>query len=74
MRGKAPVVDYLLQMGAERACRDDAGWSAMELTDKYEVKQVLHNFDKRVCRIVCDELGKKYYSNVFNVLRIDEYL
>ena len=48
--------------------------SAYELSRTKEIKQVLLNYEKRLCVIVCDELGKKYNTNVFSTLKIEEYL
>ena len=33
-----------------------------------EVKHLLENYEKRLCMMVCDEVGKKYNTNVFNDL------
>ena len=35
---------------------------------------MLMNYEKRLCVIVCDELGKKYDTNVFSALNIEDYL
>ena len=48
--------------------------SAYDVARSKEIKQVLMNYEKRLCVIVCDELGKRYNTNVFSTLKIDEYL
>ena len=67
-------MEYLLSQGVDRECRDGVGLSAYDLARTDEIKQVLMNYEKRLCVIVCDELGKKYYTNVFIALQIDRYL
>ena len=58
----------------DRECRNYDGMSAYELSRTKEIKQVLMNYEKRLCVIVCDELGKKYDTNVFSALNIEDYL
>ena len=74
MCGYLDVVEYLLSVDVDRECRSISGMSAYDWADTYEIKQVLMNYEKRLCVIVCDELGKKYNTNVFSTLKIDEYL
>ena len=38
------------------------------------MKQLLGNYEKRLCVVVCDEVGRRYNTNVLTELRIDEYL
>ena len=57
-----------------RECRNISGMSAHDMADTDEIKQVLMNYEKRLCVIVCDELGKRYNTNVFSTLKIEEYL
>ena len=68
------VVDYLLSVGVDRECRNSDGMSAYDVAVTDEIKQVLMNYEKRLCVIVCDELGKRYNTNVFIALKIEEYL
>ena len=68
------VVDYLLSVGVDRECRSISGRSAYDMASTDEMEQVLLNYEKRLCVIVCDELGKKYNTNVFIALKIEEYL
>ena len=68
------VVDYLLSVGVDRECRNSDGMSAYDVAATDEIKQVLMNYEKRLCVIVCDELGKRYNTNVFIALKIEEYL
>ena len=58
----------------DRECRNSDGMSAYDVTATDEIKQVLLNYEKRLCVIVCDELGKKYNTNVFSALNIEDYL
>ena len=58
----------------DRECRNSDGKNAYDLSKKDEIKQVLINFEKRLCLITCDELGKKYNTNVFSELKIEDYL
>ena len=61
-------------MGVDRECRDRYDRSAYDMARSNEIKQVLMNYEKRLCVIVCDELGKRYNTNVFSTLKIDKYL
>ena len=74
MCGRIGIVEYLLSVGVDRECRDKYGRSAYEFSRTKEIKQVLMNYEKRLCVIVCDELGKRYNTNVFIALKIEEYL
>ena len=74
MCGYLDVVDYLLSVGVDRECRSISGRSAYDMASTDEIKQVLMNYEKRLCVIVCDELGKRYNTNVFIALKIEEYL
>ena len=74
MCGYLDVVEYLLSVGVDRECRSISGRSAYDWAKTDEIKQVLLNYEKRLCVIVCDELGKKYNTNVFSTLKIDKYL
>ena len=68
------MVEYLLSVGVDRECRNNNGRSAYELSRTKKIKQVLLNYEKRLCVIVCDELGKRYNTNVFSTLKMEEYL
>ena len=68
------MVEYLLSVGVDRECRNRYGRSAYELSRTKEIKQVLLNYEKRLCVIVCDELGKRCNTNVFIALKIQEYM
>ena len=57
-----------------RECRNNNGRNAYGVTSTDEMEQVLLNYEKRIYVIVCDELGKKYNTNVFSTLKIEEYL
>ena len=61
-------------MGVDKECRNNGGRSAYDISSTDEIKQVLLNYEKRLCVIVCDELGKRYNTNVFIALKIEEYL
>ena len=67
-------MEYLLSVGVDRECRRNDGRSAYDMARSNEIKQVLMNYEKRLCVIVCDELGKRYNTNVFSTLKIDEYI
>ena len=69
MCGYLDVLEYLLSVGVDRECR-----SAYDMAKTDEMEQVLLNYEKRLCVIVCDELGKRYNTNVFIALKIEEYL
>ena len=71
--GYLDVLEYLLSVGVDRECRNCDG-SAYDMAKTDEIKQVLLNYEKRLCVIVCDELGKRYNTNVFIALKIEEYL
>ena len=68
------MVEYLLSVGVDMECRNNGGRSAYDMAKTDEIKQVLLNYEKRLCVIVCDELGKRYNTNVFSTLKIEEYL
>ena len=65
-------MESLLRKGARREYRcvegDHEGQGAADVAGSPEVKLLLENYEKRLCMIVCDEVGKKYNTNVFNDL------
>ena len=63
-----------MSQGANRECVNMHGQSAFDVAGDYEVKRVLLGFEKRLCVIVCDEVGRRFSTNVFSELRIDKYL
>ena len=66
--GYLDVVEYLLSVGVDRECRSNSGRNAYDMAKTDEMEQVLLNYEKRLCVIVCDELGKRYNTNVFITL------
>ena len=68
------MVEYLLSVGVDREYRNIFDNNAYDEASTDEMEQVLKNYEKRLCVIVCDELGKKYNTNVFSVLKIEDYL
>ena len=74
--GSLDTVDYLLQAGArrERVCIE--GIDVMDVAVSQEVRYLLRGFERRLCVIMCDEIGKKANTQVFNHLAslIEEFL
>ena len=68
------VLESLLSQGVDRKCKTTHGNRAVDMAMSDEIKQVLMNYEKRVCMIVCDEIGKRNNTNVFGVLKIWDYL
>ena len=72
MNGKLSVVEYLLSLGVDRSWKitegENEGKIALEMAGTDAVRILLKNYEKRLCLITCDELGKKYITNVFNHL------
>ena len=72
------MAKYLISQGVDRERRIQVGFSfgfsAADMATKPEMKDLMENHDKRVCKIVCDDLCEKYNTHVFNDLHIDDYL
>ena len=72
--GHLNIVEYLLSKGTNRELKNNDDKNAYDVAATEEIKQLLKKYEKRLCIIVSDELGKRYRKNVFNDLRINDYL